>query len=478
MRWHRSEHGPKTGAFHYPRGISLGFIQKEEKLVECLAVCDSWNHRVQFLDNAGNPIVVWKKGGDKPLLEPSDVRFIPAFSNSGHGTDYRGYWLVLERENHSLSAIGPDGRFLFQIGRGFPKALQDRWAIPGMLFEKDSLHPGFIREFPLFDFCFYPSRILGSSERSLYIWEPRSRELKQVLLSNFLPVLSSSENIEWISADNSGLIGWKQDMHCLYIYSIDGQYRREAEVSGIPIPSNLPLKEIWLQKGDCIERNQWYGINPDPDPARSMPQYPLLFTMAETELACCSENLIRETVAAWAEVVDEELALTARLASQDKNIDSRQWTRILEEIRSLSDRRSKAEQSFMHSIHHWSLGLLEWHFSVEDAVVRAGKISTEQDKWIKLSLPIRDKFTRCQDGLDSLFLLRVMLSREPPNENMLEAVSVLEEELQKIREWIYKWIGVREAVTGYLPISWTQPLANMFPLKEKTPGYRSPQGSR
>ena len=63
MRWHRSEHGPKTGAFHYPRGISLGFIQKEEKLVECLAVCDSWNHRVQFLDNAGNPIVVWCESG-------------------------------------------------------------------------------------------------------------------------------------------------------------------------------------------------------------------------------------------------------------------------------------------------------------------------------------------------------------------------------------------------------------------------------
>ncbi|MBN2319625.1 MAG: hypothetical protein JXR49_11135 [Acidobacteria bacterium] len=473
IRWHQSERGSKPGAFRYPRGISLGVIQKEEAFIECLAVCDSWNHRVQFLDTAGNPIEAWHKAGNKPLLEPCDVRFIPDASDSTHGTYDRGYWLVLDKDNHFLSAMGSNGRLLFQIGRRFPTALQDHWAIPGMLFENVAVHPGYIREFPLFEFCFFPARILGSSEQALYIWEPRSLQLKQVLLSNFLPISSFSKNIEWMSADNSGLIGWQRDTRRLHIYSAAGRCRYEVEVRGIPVPSNLPLNEFFLQKGDCIERSQWQASKTDPDPSHSSIRYSPLRTSAEMELALRDETLIHDAVAGWVEIVDEILALTDRVESLGNKNDPRQWTRISEEIQALPDKRKKAERIFIQSIHHWSLGLLEWHFSVEDAGERAGRISTEQDIWMGLSRPILDYFARVQDGLDTLMLLHNTLSGGTPNESMTNAIAPLETELQNIREWIYQWTAVREAVTGYLPVPWIQPLAKKLPDKKQSPGYQS-----
>ena len=109
-----------------------------------------------------------------------------------------------------------------------------------------------------FDPLFYPARILGECEGGLYIWEPFSRRLKQVLLGNLFPLpLDLPQGGEWISADCHGFVSWSGSSRRLYLHDTTGAVWCQTRLEGTPIASNLPSNEVWVQSIGCLIRKRW-----------------------------------------------------------------------------------------------------------------------------------------------------------------------------------------------------------------------------
>ncbi len=476
VRWQRTQHGSRPGQFFYPRGLCLGWIEKQAKSIPCLAVCDAWNHRLQFMSLDGNPIDVWSRAGETSFEEACDIQYI---SNSGHPereARSMSYWLVLDKGHHRLCAMGKNGNLLFQMGRGFPSSMENRWAIPGMLFEGNGHLPGYVRDFPAFDFCFYPERILGNCENALYVWEPHSRKLKQVLMSNLLPINLGPMEIEWIQADKSGIVGWQRDAHHLLFYDCEGRLRQELDIAGIPVPSNLPPNEFWVQKLSCIER--WHSgiLNRNPDNSAPFRLSSPLHHSAGIELSLVDTERIQHAISDWLAFVDEEFMLANRLAALAKDFDSMRIDQISDEFRQLSDKRLRTEQNLCESLHHWSMGLLEYRLSELDAEARLKRIASEQNQWNALASPIRQQFVRIQGWIDELLMQRIRLSEESGVDRssvdkwMVSALK-MEACLQSSLEWIYRWSGINEAGTEFLSLPGAFESQETFQATAGVPGY-------
>jgi len=253
LRWHLGGKGSQPGCFWYPRGFSLGCIVHEGRDHRCLAVGDSWNRRVQFIDLQGSPICSW--GGGDRFGEVSDVRYLTC---SGRPAGARGSWLVLDRGNHRLCVLDEAGGQLFTIGRALSPALESRWQTEDILPLDGSALPQSIFAHIGFDPLFYPARILGGSEAGLYIWEPFSQGLKQVLLGNLFRLpLDLPQGGEWISADCDGLVSWSRSSNLLCLHDMTGAAWRRILLEGTPVASDLPSNEVWLQSHGCLTRNRW-----------------------------------------------------------------------------------------------------------------------------------------------------------------------------------------------------------------------------
>ena len=53
VRWHKTGQGQAPGQFWYPKGMALGALKLDGRNTSCLAVCDSWNSRLQIFDLDG-----------------------------------------------------------------------------------------------------------------------------------------------------------------------------------------------------------------------------------------------------------------------------------------------------------------------------------------------------------------------------------------------------------------------------------------
>ena len=478
VRWQRTKHGSAPAEFSYPRGLSLGWIEKGEESVHCVAVCDAWNRRVQFLDVQGHPVETWTKGGESPFAEVADVRFIPGDFNPQRAAKPTSYWLVLDRGNHRLCAIGKNGRLLFQIGRCFPPAMEIRWAIPGMLLEREQEPPGYVRDFPPFDFTFYPERILGNFENALYLWEPCSRRLKQVLFANLLPMwIDPRSAMEWIAADTTGLLGWHRPTKRLIRYNFHGELCDQIEIHGVPISSDLPLNEFWVQNQERIERWRWNEPKHEPSESRLIKICTPLIRSARQELARVDSGRVRRAVAECTSVVDGELAAADEVIAADGgHSNQEQLDGATARLRSVQERHGKAEQDLHEALHHWCLGTMELRLAGIDAGEPARLIAHARDQWDALAGPIRDRFAEIQNRLDALLMRRLLLSRAAAQDPgaiqaWKQAALQLEAGLQKVLEWVYRWSGVAEPPTERLPLTWVLPLPEVLRNRARAAGH-------
>ncbi len=241
------------------------------------------------------------------------MRFVAGDFNSERVAKPMSFWLVLDRGNHRLCAMSLRGQLLFEIGRALPPAVENRWVVPGLFLESELEQTGLLKDFPALDFTYYPERILGDSENALYVWEPSSRTLKQVLLGNLLPVRVSAETpLDWVSADEWGLIGW--DRRRLLFYGWDGELRQTLETSGVPVPTSNSGGEFWLRCGERMERWTGSGVHPmRPEPRLLDIRTPLRRT-AQAELRRIDSDAPGVSIREWADLVDHALGAGGRSA--------------------------------------------------------------------------------------------------------------------------------------------------------------------
>jgi DNA-binding beta-propeller fold protein YncE len=231
----RGETRWQASPFRYPRGMAIGFISEAGLPVQCLAICDSWNDRIQFFGLDGRWITSWNSAGGQAFKEVTDIRYLT------------GYWLVLDRQNHRLCRIATDGRLLSEFGRYFDPLLEPDWAA-SLVSSLDSA------SLP-FDPLFYADRILGNSESELFVWEPLPRHLKQIAGDNLHTIsISAPHTGEWIAADPAGLVSWSASAKMLTFHDRLGSPIAEAPFAGKPVFSSSAPTRVWMQQGTELRK--------------------------------------------------------------------------------------------------------------------------------------------------------------------------------------------------------------------------------
>ena len=252
MRWQAVSRGSNPGQFHYPRGMSLGRISRDESLDRCLAVADSWNGRIQFLGLDGLFLTQWNGDSGTPFEEPVDVLFIP--KDHMDSVSPGGYWLVLDKRMHQLWTIDCKGRVLRKNGTCMDPEIVRRWVASGKQPNLEAMDRKATENSPAFDFLYYPDRILGKTEEAVFLSEPLRRNLKLLKGDHFIPLpIGSFEDREWVAADGSGLIEWSPTDQCIQCYDGCRQPVRLKRIEGMPIQSNLPSNELLVQHNDGID---------------------------------------------------------------------------------------------------------------------------------------------------------------------------------------------------------------------------------
>ena len=247
LRWRIGGKGSGSAQFWYPRGIALGWIRVVGGARRCLGVCDAWNNRVQFFDLDGVYLGSWREGGGQAFKEVCDLRYL-----NGLNADDCGIWLLLDRGNHRLCALEPDGHLLFEVGRPFPPSLESRWDEFLSDQATDPMSPADTS--PVCDLAFYPSRILGRSETALYLFEPLASRLKQPLLGSLYPLaISLPQGGEWIAASDDVFLGWIEAVKNLAWVDASGTVLCQSPVDGVPVHSDLAVSEVWLRSGNRLD---------------------------------------------------------------------------------------------------------------------------------------------------------------------------------------------------------------------------------
>jgi hypothetical protein len=231
LRWIQGGKGTEPGKFYYPMGIALGLCSCKGKLQECLCACDSWNNRVQVFRLDGQFLGCWTAAGDTAFREICDICFIKKpFPQED------GYWLVLDRGNHRLCALDLGGELKFQVGQAFDPKIENQWMKEGLEPLDDPVPLQTAHAYLAFDPLFYPTRILGRSEHSIYLYEPFSGRLKQPFLGNLFPLeIQRPVDSEWLAANDWFFVAWDQKRRRLSWLDHRGEILYEAEVEIIEL---------------------------------------------------------------------------------------------------------------------------------------------------------------------------------------------------------------------------------------------------
>jgi hypothetical protein len=410
VRWLKAGHGCAPGEFYYPRGIALGWIVWGIESVRCLAVCDSWNHRIQFFNLIGEFLGVWACAGKEEFEEPTDVRFIANLADSGAGEE-RGVWYVLDKSRHRLYEIGSNGLLRSQIGQRFPPNLQARWSLPESGREKIISKPECVRPEKPFDFLYYPERILGEDGGNLFVWEPCSQQLKQALGGNLLPVrLNADANLEWIAVDTRTLVGWNRALNQLSIYR-KGAVLRQAALQGTPIPTNLHLEELFVQNDGVLERRIWVDTELESTMQEPGMANTHLFCTAQVELSRLDAGRIQESMEKYIDCVDEQLFVLGEiLLLRMNNPDPELLRRVLDHLRDITLRLGKSESAVREAIQPWCLAMLEFRLLGVQAAEPANHFSISEIRWMDFKL--REKYRQLKKLQEEI--CEIHRSREIP----------------------------------------------------------------
>lgn len=412
LRWHRSGKGNAPGQFWYPLGISIGWVTVDSERRPCIAICDSWNRRVQMLDLDGCFLCQWNRSGSLPLSEPASIRFI---SDASDRDGSNGFWLLLDRGNHRIYAIDQKGEQLFQSGSAFPPRLSLKWFMRDGAGLSESIRPDKSSpESLVYDPLYYPTAILGKSERSLFIYEPSSGKLKQLLWGNLFPLsLSPADAGIWIAADENGLLSWSVQSQRVSRYNRHGDRIADASLPGIPVASDLPSHAVWIQNGDALER--WIADAPAPQDNAPWGLHPLLFRTMTDELAEIESG---EAIPAGVHSLLDfarDLAMDARalygLAKCNRltnDSSQRLRARAAETLQALRD----AAVRLSAPIHNLSLALMKVPFLCEYGQ-RPDSLARALERWHVLSRPLQSCFEELRQQYERFHTL--LWSRPMPS---------------------------------------------------------------
>jgi hypothetical protein len=272
-RWSKGGKGQNQEQFVYPRGVRLGWICRQGEWLRTLAVCDSWNHRIQFFSLNGNYLGMWNSAVEaSPFGEISDIRFlVPSSETDPH----KGAWLILDRSGHCLWSVRPDGELICRIGSCTAPRIERAWAATILAtYLKSQTQEA--TEWPLYDPAYYPDRIIGSRENALFVWEPLSKRAKQILHGNLLPLqLDTPEIGEWIAADVSGILSWDAASSGLTYLNAEGSLIARICLAGRPVFCDLPIPELWIQQGSELSLCRWQL----PSSCNELPPTPTALTL-------------------------------------------------------------------------------------------------------------------------------------------------------------------------------------------------------
>ncbi|HYK90483.1 MAG TPA: NHL repeat-containing protein [Acidobacteriota bacterium] len=242
----------RANGFRYPRGLALGWLKLDNIRHRCLGVCDSWNDQVVFLDLGGKVLGAWNHAGHQQFSEVSDILFFPAILGEAHGIlADEPVWLLLDRGNHRLCVLNCSGELRQQIGRALPPTIDMHWTLKppdACLDAGQNESCG-----PTMDALYYPSLLLGRDRRSLFVWEPLRQKVKQLVARHLLSIALSQECTAWISADQTGFLGFDSKGSRLHRYDENGEPTGEWAFEGRPVHSQLPLGKVWIQHEDSLQ---------------------------------------------------------------------------------------------------------------------------------------------------------------------------------------------------------------------------------
>jgi hypothetical protein len=451
IRWQVARKGKAWGEFHYPRGLAVGRIDKNGSCIDCLAVADGWNGRVQFLDLvAGSPIDAWSQGSTDAFGEITDVRFIEGNLTLESASTRSSSWLVLDKGNHRLSAFATDGTILFQIGNGCPPTLETNWAIPRLFFEPDSNHPNLLKSPPPFDFLFYPERILGDSMTTLFLVEPLHGRLKQIVYPHLLPIgIDANIPLEWINAGKSGLLAWHKPSQRLLLFGDDCGIYREAVIHGNPVYSSLPPNEFWLQAEGRLERWNWHITDLESAKASPKGKYPTLVRTAARELAQMDSDMIEIALKSCLSVANAKLDLADEvLAMKGSTPDPQRIEAVLGRYQNLPMLLFKAQSALNTALHHWSLGTLVRHLAGCDISELEDQAAAAADIRRSVQSPIREKVAEIRDRLEQCLAFQPHLPDTLPvhseaAEPFEKLISTVISDLKHLQHWFHYWSGIQ-----------------------------------
>lgn len=450
LRWFVAGKGSLPGDFRYPRGLALGWIFCEEKPIHCLAVADSWNRRIQFLDkNTGQFLTEWHLQTDG-FGEPVDLRFISYRLRAEE--EASGYWLILDKGQGCLWTIDISGRMLRRWGRVTDPGTAARWLNSGTYPDLQMLDCQQPSEQPAFDLLFYPERILGTDTHALFIWEPSRLTLKLIYFGNFIPLsIGTHPDREWIAADASGFSEWSRSMQSINFYDAAGALAHSTPLTGTPVPSNLPSNELWLQTETGVYREQIIFPAASNDFGST---HPILIRESEAGLASLNENKVRSEVAAILQLIDKFIDhanhLTTELKNRQSTISgSNGWE---ERVNGLLEEWNQRLGLFYAALHTFSLSILELRLTLCSEAFERSPAS----KWNLLHKPFASKLAPLALSSEDLFLSYLPLtlssgtdfaSGKPEPILSAERLTVA---MRQIAEWLLKWTGLNYRICARL----------------------------
>lgn len=449
VRWQKDGKGSAAEQFWYPRGMALGWIKIEGDRRRCVAVCDTWNERLKFLDpDGGGLICIWKRPGERGFNEVSDVRY---FGDIQDPDAVSGCWLVLDRGNHRLCVIAENGKTQHQIGSPFPPGLACGWLLPEVNMIVDLPVPDSIPASPRLDNLYYPTRILGGSEFACFLVEPPTGRLKQVLLGNLLALpLSAPDQGEWISADGSWFLSWSPRTGMLRLFSAGGDLQHEAVVGGSPIYSDLPAHEIWLQIDARIERWRWAGAAVRLPSDR--PSAALLLRGAQEEYARSTQDnaphhAIREFIESFQALESISRDLQGNVRAGTLDLDSVKAMQAVVEACFRSRQDAAAVCRRRHQRILQAIVALQTAAGVISGGAKPEVQNSAQEMWRRMVSDIDGTFVALQQQRDELHLLLWGLPQVAPNE--VDPCSLIRYSLQQLDEAItvaqrelQRWSGI------------------------------------
>ncbi len=476
VRWVMGGRGSARHEFVYPRGLSLGWACGMNGVERCLAVCDAWNHRVKVLGLDGKELALWTHYGDRPFSEVAGLAYV-----GGEGIEpaAEGYWLVVDKGNHCVVALGQDGSFLFKIGRALSPALTGRWATPGLCLNAGLL-PGTVRSYPPLDYGYFPDRILGRSERALFVWEPLSRTLKQLLQGNLLPLsIRGAESVEWMGADDDGLVGWVQRTNHVRGYNAEGWLKYECEIAGRPVLSDRPCDEFCVQTDNRIQHWAWMhdegGYVLDGTPSA---RFGLLLGSAQSEMERFDESEALnalETITAIANgfivLADEVLSL-----ANNEQVDMERPREIRVQLPQMKLEHSQSSIRLHSAMHHLCLSdlltqLVRCLPGQQTAPIEAQSARREET----FLEPLRRKWEEIQERIDGLHIMRLLLVRNqlhdtPYAEQLCVTALKLEQDLAEIAGWFHRWSGRIDSATEVMSFPAAATASASLQRESCTPG--------